>query len=228
MERTFISQLITQTGEQVKLQGWVQTIRDQGGILFIVLRDITGLAQVVVAEKEVLEAAKSLTLESVIEIVGLVKAEEKAFSGIEVSAEKISVLSQAEPELPIPVVGKGDSEPEQQIRLDWRFLDLRKPEKQLIFKVWTEFESALVRYCLEHGYIQIHSPKLMSSPSESGAELFEVKYFERKAYLAQSPQFYKQMAMAAGFEKVFEFGPVFRAEPSFTTRHSTEFQGFDF
>lgn len=227
MERTFISQLKEKVGQQVKLQGWVQTIRDQGGIVFIVLRDITGLAQVVVAKKELLETAKSLTLESVVEVHGIPKFEEKVSGGVEAVAEQIIILSHAEPELPIPVVEKGDAEPDQQVRLDWRFLDLRKPGRQLIYKVWTEFQQALVQYCIERSYIEIHSPKLMSSPSESGAELFEVKYFERKAYLAQSPQFYKQMAMAAGFEKVFEIGPVFRAEPSFTTRHATEFQGFD-
>lgn len=227
MERTLISQLKEKIGEPVKLQGWVQTIRDQGGILFIILRDITGLTQVVVANKQLLEAAKSLTLESVVEIHGTPKLEEKVFTGVEVVAEQIMVLSHAEPELPIQVVEKGEAEPDQQIRLDWRFLDLRKPERQLIYKVWTEFQRALVEYCIERSYIEIHSPKLMSTPSESGAELFEVKYFERKAYLAQSPQFYKQMAMAAGFEKVFEISPVFRAEPSFTTRHATEFQGFD-
>jgi aspartyl-tRNA synthetase len=111
--------------------------------------------------------------------------------------------------------------------MNWRWLDLRRPEKQLIFKVWTVMEQAFRKYWINHGYIQIHSPKLMSVPSESGAELFEVIYFDRKAYLAQSPQFYKQMAMAAGFEKVFEIGPVFRANPSFTARHDTEFTSYD-
>jgi len=93
--------------------------------------------------------------------------------------------------------------------------------------VWTELEIALHEYWVKNGYIKIHSPKLISTASESGAEVFEVKYFNRKAYLAQSPQFYKQVAMAAGFEKVFEVGPIFRAEPSFTSRHATEFVGYD-
>jgi aspartyl-tRNA synthetase len=112
-------------------------------------------------------------------------------------------------------------------RLDWRWIDLRKPEKYLIFQVWTTMEEAFRKFWIDNGYIQIHSPKFMNAPSESGAELFEVLYFDRKAYLAQSPQFYKQMAMAAGFEKVFDIGPVFRAEPSFTTRHATEYTGYD-
>ena len=227
MERTLVKQLKEKVGEKAKLQGWVQTIRDQGSIQFVILRDITGLIQVVLYGKELLEKAKAVTLESVVEITGVVKAEEKSFSGFEVQAEEVVVLSKAEPELPIPVVEKSGVGTDQQIRLDWRFLDLRKPEKLLIYKVWTELEQSFVQYCIEQGYLEIHSPKLMSTPSESGAELFEVKYFERKAYLAQSSQFYKQMAMAAGFERVFEIGPVFRAEPSFTTRHATEFQGFD-
>lgn len=227
MNRIQINQLSEHTDKQVTLSGFVHAIRDQGKIKFIVLRDITGLVQVVVFEPALLESLKHLSLESVIEVTGTAKAEPKAATGFEVAAETIKILSAAEPELPIPVFNKGGEEPDQQVRLDWRFLDLRRPEKQLIYKVWTELERSLAEYCVEHGYLQIHSPKLMSSPSESGAELFEVQYFDRKAYLAQSPQFYKQMAMSAGFEKVFEFGPVFRAEPSFTTRHATEFQGFD-
>jgi aspartyl-tRNA synthetase len=111
--------------------------------------------------------------------------------------------------------------------MDWRWIDLRKPERALIFKVWTTFELAFSEYCSKNGFIEIHSPKFMESPSEGSAELFEVKYFDRKAYLAQSCQFYKQMAMAAGLERVFEIGPVFRANPSFTARHDTEFTQYD-
>ena len=111
--------------------------------------------------------------------------------------------------------------------MDWRWLDLRKPKNVLIFKVWTLMEEAFREYWISNNYIEIHSPKLIATASESGSEVFEVKYFKTKAYLAQSPQFYKQMAMAAGFEKVFEVGPVFRAEPSFTSRHATEFTSYD-
>lgn len=228
MERTLIKNLKEHAGQEVKLQGWVQTVRTQGSIQFIVLRDISGTVQVVVFDKTLLEDTKHLSLESVVEIIGEAKIEEKAFSGVEVAAKSVTVLSAAEPELPIPIIEKGEmNEVDREIRLDWRFLDLRKPEHQLIYKVWTELEQSFVKFLTDRDYIEIHSPKMMSAPSESGAELFEVKYFDRKAYLAQSPQFYKQMAMAAGFERVFEIGPVFRAEPSFTTRHATEFQGFD-
>lgn len=225
--RTLIAQTKDRVGESVELYGWVQTLRDQKKIKFLILRDVSGTIQAVVTNNErALKAVETLTLESVVKATGQIKAVEQAPGGIELSVEEIEILSLAAPELPIPVVDKA-GEAELPKRMDWRWLDLRKPEKQLIFKVWTAMERAFVDYCSDSGYIEIHSPKLMSAPSESGAELFEVKYFERKAYLAQSPQFYKQMAMASGFEKTYEIGPVFRANPSFTSRHDTEFTGYD-
>ncbi len=229
MKNTPISEIKNKIGEAVRVYGWAHAIRDQGGIKFILLRDITGIVQAVItkAQKEAVKVAESLSLESVIEITGLAKSEKQAPGGLEIGVEKIEVLSPAYPELPIPVVEKGAEETDLQKRLDWRWLDLRKPKKALIFKVWTAMEQAFREYWTSNNYIEIHSPKFMSAPSESGGELFEVKYFDRKAYLAQSPQFYKQMGMASGFEKVFEVGPVFRANPSFTSRHDTEFTGYD-
>jgi aspartyl-tRNA synthetase len=229
MKRILIEKIKEEAGQQIKIAGFVHTIRDQGSIKFLIIRDISGTIQVVVtkAKPEALKIAEFLSLESVVEIIGLAKIEKQAPGGIEIVAEKISVLSSASPELPIPVVEKSNEEVDLQKRLDWRWLDLRKPEKVLVFKVWTLMEQAFREYWTQNGYIEIHSPKFMSTPSESGAELFEVKYFDRKAYLAQSPQFYKQMGMASGFERVFEVGPVFRANPSFTSRHDTEFTGYD-
>lgn len=230
MERILNSDIKNQLGKKITITGFVQTIRDQGNIKFLLIRDITGVVQVVVLKKnkEAFEAAKKLNHESVVQIVGLAKEEKQAPDGFEVEAETIEILSLADPELPIPIVEKGQQgETEQSIRLDWRWIDLRKPEGSLTFKVWTTMEAAFREYWVRNNYIEIHSPKLISTASESGAEVFEVKYFDKKAYLAQSPQFYKQMAMAAGFEKVFEVGPVFRAEPSFTSRHATEFTGYD-
>lgn len=231
MERTYIKDLKDVIGKEVLLNGFVQVIRDQGGIKFLILRDTTGLVQIVAlkSEKEVFALIKEITLESVVQIEGLVKEEQQAPGGFEVLARKITVLSRAEPEIPIPIMEeKGGDDTEISKRLDWRWLDLRKPEKALIFKVWTEFERGFRNYFEKNDYIQLHSPSLMSTSSETGAQVFEVKYFDRKAYLNQSPQFYKQMAMASGFEKVFMIGPIFRAEPSYTTRHVTEFTGFDF
>jgi len=229
IERIKVKELASKIGQEVAVAGWAHGIRKQGSLVFILLRDISGIVQVVVTKEspEALEIAKEMQLESVIWVKALVKEEKQAPSGYELLAKEIKVLGAAKPELPIQVVEKSASEADQQVRMDWRFIDLRKADKTLIFKVWTAMEEAYVKYCSENGFINLHSPKIMGSPSESGAEVFEVKYFDRKAYLAQSPQFYKQMAMMAGFEKVFEIGPVFRAEPSFTTRHATEFTGYD-
>jgi aspartyl-tRNA synthetase len=229
MKRIFIDQVKENINKKVKICGWVLTIRNQGSIKFIILRDISGTIQTVITKdnSEAASIVNSLSLESVIEITGLAKKEKQAPGELEIAVEKITVLSKATPELPIPITGKEDKEAGLQKRLDWRFIDLRKPKNTLIFKVWTLMEQAFREYLLNNNYIEIHSPKLTSAATESGAEVFEVKYFKRKAYLAQSPQFYKQMAMAAGFEKVFEIGPVFRAEPSFTSRHATEFTMYD-
>lgn len=230
MERTYIKDLKSQVGKQTKVCGFVQTIRKQGGIIFLILRDVTGTVQVVVLKGEkVFEEVSGLSLESVVEIEGLLKEEKQAPGGFELKAEKLVVLSKAEPELPIPIIeAKSGDDTDVTKRLDWRWLDLRKEKNLLIFKVWTELEKGFRKYYGEEGFIQIYTPSLMGTASETGADAFKLEYFDREAYLAQSPQFYKQMAMASGLEKVFVVGPVFRAEPSFTSRHMTEFTGWDF
>lgn len=229
-KRIHISEIPEHVGKVVTIAGFVHVIRDQGSIKFLMIRDISGIIQVVVTkhQTEALGVAEALTHESVVQITGLAKEEKQALGGFEVEVQTIEVLSLADSNLPIPVVLKGEQEEtDQSIRLDWRWIDLRKPEKALIFKVWTTMEQAFRSYCIENGFLEIHSPKLTATATESGAELFAVKYFEQEARLAQSPQLYKQMAMAAGFEKVFEVGPVFRANPSFTSRHDTEFTMYD-
>ena len=212
------------------IQGFVQALRAQSKIVFIVVRNLNGLTQVVVeVSNPEFETAKNLSLESVIRVEGEMVDAPQAPGGKEMKPDKIIILSKSDPELPIPIVVKGsDEETEAPTRFDYRWLDLRKPEKARIFKVWTEFEKGWRKYWDKENFIQLYPPALMSTPSESGADVFEVKYFDRKAYLAQSPQFYKQMAMAAGFEKIFMTAPVFCAEESFTTRHMTEFTGWDF
>ncbi len=135
-------------------------------------------------------------------------------------------MSEAYSPLPIQVVDKAE-EADLSKRLDWRWIELRKPKNLLIFKIWTFMEKAMREWWDKNGFIQVYSPKFMGAPSESGAELFSVEYFGKKAYLAQSPQFFKQMAMASGFEKIFEIGPVFRANKSHTVRHDTEFTMID-
>ncbi len=229
MERTKISQLNKKVGKKVLVKGWIHEIRDQSKIKFVLLRDNSGIIQLVIGpdKKDIFDTITKISRESVLSIEGVVKLEKQAPGGIEICIGKYTVLSEADKNLPIQVVEKGKESTSLPKRLDWRWLDLRKPRNLLTFKIWTYMEDAMREFWLKNGFIQIYSPKFMSAPSESGAELFSVEYFGRKAYLAQSPQFYKQMAMASGFEKVFEIGPVFRANPSHTTRHDTEFTSID-
>lgn len=231
ISRKYISELQDFIGQNVTVCGFVNTIRNQGGIKFILLRDNTGFIQCVVLKSNsvAFSLVEEIFNESVIKISGLLKEERQAPNGFEILVEEIEILSRSNPELPIPVnQDKIIDEVETSKRFDYRWLDLRDLEKQKIFKTWTYLEEGFKNQALKEGFIQIYTPSFMSSPSESGAEVFEVKYFEKKAYLAQSPQFYKQMAMASGLDRVYVSNPVFRAEPSFTTRHMTEFTGWDF
>jgi nondiscriminating aspartyl-tRNA synthetase len=224
--RTQVADLKSHVQETVELRGWVHAIRDQKRMQFVVLRDETGLAQLILGKEEqpseLNEAISALTPESAVTVTGLVVADERVkLGGLEIQLASLTVDSPAEPELPVTPDSALDK------RIDWRYLDLRRPDRRLIFEVQSTVEHAMREYWHEQKFIEIHTPKLMGSASESGAELFKVDYFERIAYLAQSPQFYKQMAMAGGFGKVFEIGPVFRANPSFTSRHDTEFTSVD-
>jgi nondiscriminating aspartyl-tRNA synthetase len=226
MKRTLIAELAEHVDEQVSIRGWVQVVRDQKRMQFLVIRDESGQAQAVLPKdeppSELNETISGLAAESAVTVTGTVVADERVkLGGLELQLEGLTVESPAEPELPIAADSALDK------RIDWRYLDLRRPDRRLIFEVQSTVEHAMREFWREQGFIEIHTPKLMGSASESGAELFKVEYFERMAYLAQSPQFYKQMAMAAGFGKVFEIGPVFRANPSFTSRHDTEFTSVD-
>lgn len=221
----------------VKVVGFVHNLRLKKELAFIDLRDITGIIQLVFEKSvapEVFAVAENLNLESYLEVVGELKekpakkGEEDAPKDYELSVSEATLIAKSAEQLPIPVMQKIENEASLDLRLDNRWLDLRKPEHRLIFQVWTMLEAGCRDYFLNNNFIQIYTPSFMGTASETGAEVFEVKYFDRKAYLAQSPQFYKQMAMASGFEKVFTFGTVFRAEQSFTTRHVTEFTGWDF
>jgi nondiscriminating aspartyl-tRNA synthetase len=229
MERTFIGDLHQYIGKAVKIQGYLQTLRDQKKMQFLILRDATGLVQVAhyrPANEELGNQISTLTVESALTITGkVVDNPIVKLGGLEIQLETLAVEGPAAS--PVPFDPFGETLPMIDFRMDWRYLDLRRPENLLVFRAQTTLEMAMREYWLKKNFIEIHSPKIMGAPSESGAELFELTYFDRKAYLAQSPQFYKQMAMAAGFDRVFEIGPVFRADPSFTSRHTTEFTGVD-
>ena len=219
----------------VNLAGWVRNLRIHKGLIFIDLRDLSGQMQLVVLEASVaFSEAEKLTLESVVAVFGTLqekpakKGDDSGIKDYELLVESLEILSLADENLPIPVLTKADNEADIDLRFDNRQLDLRQEDKQLIFKTWSKLEEGFRSEFSRLGFMQIYTPCLMNTASETGSEVFEVKYFDRKAYLSQSPQFYKQMAIASGFEKVFTFGPVFRAEKSFTTRHVTEFTGWDF
>lgn len=234
MSRLMIKEAKKQGQGKVKLSGWVRNLRIHKGLIFIDLRDFSDQIQLVILESsESFNIAEKLTLESVISVSGSlqekpVKTGDTVFKDYELLVESLEILSLANENLPIPVLTKGGNEVDIDLRFDNRQLDLRQENKQLIFKTWSKLEEGFREEFARLNFMQIYTPCLMNTSSETGAEVFEVKYFDRKAYLSQSPQFYKQMAIASGFEKVFTFGPVFRAEKSFTTRHVTEFTGWDF
>ncbi|MGB3414475.1 MAG: aspartate--tRNA(Asn) ligase [Microbacteriaceae bacterium] len=226
VERSLIQQLSNLPDGAARVSGWVETIRDQKRVQFVILRDESGAVQLVRGKDdpadEISEAISNLTHGSFVTVTGQLRHDERVkLGGLEIEIESMSVESLAEAEPPIAA----DSSIEK--RMDWRFLDLRRPESNLIFRIQTALVHAMRNYWVENDFIEIFTPKLMASASESKAELFEVEYFETKAYLAQSPQFFKQMAQPAGFGKVFEIGPAFRADPSFTSRHATEFTSID-
>lgn len=234
--RALIKNLADLPEGPVSVSGWVETVRDQKKVQFIVLRDESGAAQLVnpavrelnpddeasAAKLAITESISALAHGSFVTVTGALKKDERVkLGGLEIKLESLDVVGEANPETPIAADSSLDK------RMDWRFLDLRNPKQNLIFRIQTTFEHALRTYWIDNDFIELHTPKLMASASESRAELFEVDYFDTKAYLAQSPQFFKQMAQPAGFGKVFEVGPAFRADPSFTSRHATEFTSID-
>ncbi len=236
-ERVLIKDLAARTDGPVRVAGWVEKVRDQRYVQFVVLRDESGAVQLVNGgvlreadpenpRSDILvprtQTISDLTHGTFVSVTGELQHNERVkLGGVEIQIEEIEVIASALPDNPVAEDSGLD------VRMDWRFLDLRRPEQNLIFRIQTTFLNALRQVWIERDFIEIQTPKLMASASESRAELFEVEYFERTAYLAQSPQFFKQMAQAAGFGGIFEVGPAFRADPSFTSRHATEFTSID-
>lgn len=208
----------------VTVQGMVDTIRDKKSMQFIVLKDFSGKIQLFVDKVQypaVAETFLRLVPGATVKVTGELKNSEYVkMGGREILVDSVEVTSYAEPN---PIAE--DSTIDQ--RIEHRWLDLRTERNSLIFSFQSYLVNAMREYLLNRDFVEIHTPKFISTASESGSEVFEVKYFDRKAYLAQSPQFYKQMAMAAGFGRVFEVAPCFRAEKSYTKKHATEFTSFD-
>ena len=222
MERVLINEL--KEYESSKISGWADVIRDTKYMVFVILKDRSGSIQVSIdkeKDKEIVEKLSGILANSVLSFTGkMVKSEYVKQGGKEFLPEVVEVLSSADA---IPI----DSSANIDTRLDYRWIDLRSEKNNLMFQVQTAFVTGMREFLIKEDFTEIHTPKLIGAASESGSDVFEVKYFDRKAYLAQSPQFYKQMAMASGIERIFEVAPAFRAENSNTNRHTTEFTSFD-
>lgn len=214
-------------GEEVLVVGFASDVKLLGRLAFIVLRDRSGTVQVVVPpDNAQFGDVGAITRESIVAVRGVVKASRLKRGGNELQLKHFEVVNPAMPNLPIDFSGRIPTGLDK--RLDWRILDLRNPRVLAIFKVRSRINMALREFLIDEGFIEMQTPKLISAGAEGGATLFPVVYYDRKAFLSQSQQLYKQMMLAAGFEKVFEIGPTFRAEKSHTTRHLTEFTHFDF
>lgn len=222
--RSMVEEIPRSIGHTVTIRGFVDTVRLHKNVQFFVVRDSTGKAQVTHLKshsQELTEFIDQLTPESAVTVTGTVtEASQVKLGGVEIIPESIKIENLAEA-LPIQAGASLEA------RMDYRQVSLRSRESQLIMQVQTTLERAMREFWETRGLTEIHSPKLLSTASESGSELFSLPYFGKTAYLAQSPQFYKQLAIAGGLEGVFEVGPVFRANPSQTSRHDTEFTSVD-
>lgn len=230
MKELYFKNLNEYLGKEIKIEGFVDNIRDLQYVQFLIIRDSTGKIQVTIekneANKNLNEIVSNLSVESTVQITGTLVVNEKVkLNGMELIPSEIRATSRCLEELPLNY--KDSNSAKIDTRLNYRFLDLRSEKNILMFKVQTALINAMRNYVVNNNFVEIHTPKIISTASESGSEVFELKYFDRKAYLAQSPQFYKQMAMCSGFEKVFEIAPAFRAEKSNSYRHATEFNSFD-
>ena len=228
--RTHYSKELNQDsdGKEVVVAGWVEDIRNLGSIAFIILRDRQGTLQITTFRKEHPEVFKklvSLSRESVISVRGICRANDKVRNGYEIIPKDVEILSRAETPLPMGIVDKVNVE--MDTRLDNRFLDLRREEVRAIFLIRDRIIDSAREFLRKEGFIEVHTPKIISSASEGGTNLFRIKYFERDAFLAQSPQLYKQMLMATGFDRVYEIGWYFRAEEHNTRRHLNESTAID-
>jgi aspartyl-tRNA synthetase len=217
-------------GEEVHVAGWVHEVRDLGGIAFLILRDRTGKIQVKFEKEEMddglVERGTETPRESVVEVSGTVEAEERAPTGVEILPSAVEVVAEADTGLPLDPTGKVDAE--LSTRLDNRTLDLRKPEVKAVFEVRAEVQRAVREAFRGLGCTEINTPKIVATGTEGGTELFPITYFGREAFMNQSPQLFKQLMAGSGLERVFEVGPIFRAEEHNTPRHINEATSIDF
>ncbi len=217
-------------GDHVHMTGWVAKFRNLGGLQFFLLRDREGTMQVAAKKGKVpdklFEEMKKIGKEDCVSVKGKIVKSEHAKSGMEMVPESLEIVSKSLPELPIDVFGKIESGKDK--RFDYRFLDIREPKLQAIFRIKAKAIQAIREYFVEKGFVEVFTPVIQAAGAEGGATMFPVQYYDKKAFLRQSPQLYKQMMMASGMDKVFEIGQAFRAEKFHTTRHVSEFMSVDF
>ena len=227
MKFTRSSNIVPET--DVTVAGWVHELRDLGGIAFLLLRDRDGIMQVTMPKKtvarDVIEQIRQLSRESIVTVSGIVQSEEKAPEGVEIVPYEVTVLNTAESPLPLDVTGKVRADLDT--RLDSRFMDVRLPSTRAVFMIRAEMLRAVRDFLIAREFIEIQTPKMVATATEGGTQLFPISYFEREAFLNQSPQLYKQMMMAAALERVFEIGPIFRAEEHDTRKHLNEVTSID-
>ena len=216
-------------GSEQTLCGWLQDTRNLGGIAFLQLRDITGVIQLTLIKNKLgdenFKSWANINRESIILVRGIVKGNKEAPGGVEMLPDNIELMNEAETPLPLGVIDKIDSEIET--RLNARYLDLRKTEIAANFQIRAAISGAVHKHLRRENFLEVQTPKIIASATEGGTSLFEMKYFDKTAYLAQSPQLYKQMLMSGGLERVYEIGPAFRAEEHNTPRHLNEFISID-
>ncbi|GAB3668992.1 aspartate--tRNA(Asn) ligase [Halopiger thermotolerans] len=227
-DRTYTAD--AEPGDEVTVAGWVHEIRDLGGIAFLILRDTTGKIQIKFEKEEMddelVETGLDVSRESVIKVSGAVEEEPRAPTGVEVTPESLEVVAPADPELPLDPSGKVDAD--LSTRLDNRTLDLRKPEVQSIFEIRSGVLNAVRDQFREFDCTEINTPKIVATGTEGGTELFPITYFGEEAFMNQSPQLFKQLIAGSNVERVFEIGPIFRAEEHNTPRHLNEATSIDF
>jgi nondiscriminating aspartyl-tRNA synthetase len=227
IERVFTRDLKSHIGREVTLGGWIHSVRKQGRIVFILLRDRTGIAQIITEPDVVRE--QDLRNETVIYAAGTVIEDERADGGVELSMSRVEVLSAPRKKLPILVNDRAVFQKlELETVLNNRVLSLRNPKRNLIFKLQADIIDAFRTYLRGEGFTEVTTPKIIATGTEGGTQLFTVDYFDKLAYLAQSPQFYKQMLVGSGYERVFEIGHVYRAEEHNTSRHLNEYVSLDY
>lgn len=224
MKRLLVSELNEFINKEVCIKGWIYKIRKLKNITFIIIRDRSGLVQCIAENKEV--DVFEITVESIVSVVGVVKERKNKLNSFEIQIERVEVISKVKEELPIQV-NTENLEVNLDTMLNNRVLSLRHEKVSSIFKVQNLIVDAFREFLNKEGFTEIYTPKIVKEGAEGGTEVFKVKYFEEQAYLAQSPQFYKQMMVAAGYERVFEVGHAYRAEEHNTNRHLNEYVSMD-